>query len=99
MFVLTVFKKGIAKNDNVPDEPRRTIIEVSMLSDYGLCCLRIKLTGFITLKTMLKNQPPKRRTRARIEKASNRCLPLSNRSSLPIVHYQPPRKELYSILL
>lgn len=49
MFVLTVFKEGIAKNDNVPDEPRRKIIEVSMLSDYGLCCTRIKLTGFITI--------------------------------------------------
>lgn len=49
MFVLTVFKKGIAKNDNVPDVPRPKIIEVSMLSDYGLCCLRIKLTGFITI--------------------------------------------------
>lgn len=43
MFVLTIFKEGIAKNDNVPDEPRRKIIEVSMLSDYGLCCRRIKL--------------------------------------------------------
>ena len=49
MFVLTVFKKGIAKNDNVPDEPRRKIVEVSMLSYYGLCCRRIELTGFINI--------------------------------------------------
>lgn len=48
MFVLTVFKEGIAKNDIVPDEPRRKIVEVSMLSYYGLCCRRIELTGFIT---------------------------------------------------
>lgn len=42
MFVLTVFKEGIAKNDIVPDEPRRKIVEVSMLSYYGLCCIPFK---------------------------------------------------------
>ena len=58
MSLLTDFKEGLAQNDNVPDEPRRKIIQVGMLSDYGLRCSRTKLTGFMTapllIKTMLK---------------------------------------------